>query len=378
MKKIYKSLLVLITLVLMGHSAFARDVTDLVNDREVSSDYRGGNGGSGFSMENEIPKYFDARVTKVKVRHNERIDAIQFEWEYENGTKTKKSTFYGGSGGTESSFTLSDGEFINKIKIWGTDSSASSGRVGRISFTTSEGKVYDYGETSNNLQQLGQYTNQQIIGVWGREGTEIDRLGIITAPAVDLQVIDIGLRDKTYESLQTASTFTSSQVLFNDSSASQSTQVSVAYTEESSFSNSYSDTAGITTTNNVTVSTKSDVFGIAEVSASISAGVSSQQSLTVGRADSTSNNTTTTIKVDTNVAANSIVVAEATAYYGQEEVDYIMTVENNFGGELFFVLGTFSGTNTTVFGSWTEIGTINNGVIDIYSAFENEYGYYEN
>lgn len=379
MKKVYKMLLLIIGFGLISQTAFAaRDVTDLVNDREVSSATRGGSGGGSFNMKNEIPKYFDARVTKVKVRHNTRINAVQFTWEYKNGTKTKKSTYYGGTGGTESSFTLSDGEYINKIKIWGTESNSSKGRVGRISFTTSKGKVYDYGETADSLQQWGKYSASQIIGLWGREGTEIDRAGIITAPLVDLQVVDISLRDKTYESSQTATTFTSSQVLFNDSSSSQSTQVSVAYTEETSFSNNYSDTAGITKTNDVTVSTKANVFGIGEISASIAAGVASQKSLTIGKSNSSSTKTTTTIKVDANAAPRSIVVAEAVVYYGEEDVDYIMTVKNKFGGERFFVLGTFSGTNTTVYGSWTKIGTIRNGVVNIYKAFENEYGYYEN
>ena len=378
MKKFYNTLLVVVGLMLMSQSVFARNVTDLVNDRELSSAYRGGTGGTYFTMKSEIPQYFDARVTKVRIRHNSRIDAVQFELEYNNGTQTKKSSYYGGTGGTESSFTLSDGEFINKIKIWGTDSSASSGRVGRISFTTSKGNVYDYGQTANNLQQLGKYTNQQIIGFWGRWGTEIDRAGIITAPVVDLQVLDVELRDNTYETSQTATTFTSSQVLFNDSDSAQSTQVSVAYAEESSFSNTYSDTAGITKTNDVTIATKANVFGIAEVSSSIAAGVASQESLTVGESNSSSTKTTTTIKVDANVAARSVVVAEAVVYYGEEDVEYIMTVENQFGGERFFVLGTFSGTHTTVFGSWTKIGTINNGVVSIYSAFDNEYGYYEN
>jgi len=378
MKKIYNSVLVVIGLVLMTQSVFARDVTDLVKDREVVSATRGGTGGGSFSMINEIPKYFDARVKKVRIRHQTRINAVQFEWEYNNGSKTKKSTYWGGTGGKESSFTLSDGEFINKIKMWGTESNGSKGRVGRIEFTTSKGKVYDYGETSGNLQQLGKYKNDQIIGLWGREGTEIDRTGIITAPVVDLQVLSVDLREKTYETSQTATTFTSSQVLFNDSSSSQSTQVSVAYAEETSFSNTYTDTAGITKSNDVTVSTKANVFGIAEISSSIAAGVASQKSLTVGKANSSSKKTTTTIKVDANVAARSVVVAEAVVYYGEEDVDYIMTVKNKFGGERFFVLGKFSGTHTTVFGSWTKIGTIKNGVIKIYNAFKNEYGYYEN
>ena len=167
-------------------------------------------------------------------------------------------------------------------------------------------------------------------------------------------------------------------MLFNDSDSSQSTQISVAYWEESSFSNSYSDTAGITTTNEVTVSTKTNVFGIAEVSAALASGVASEKSLTVGESNSSTSKVTTTITVNATAAARSVVIAEAVAYYGEEEVDYIMTVQNKFGGEKFFVLGTFSGTSTTVYGSWTKIGTIKNGVIDIYSAFDNEYGYYEN
>lgn len=131
----------------------ARDITDLVDDRQWSSAYRGGSGGDSFDMKNDLPNYFDTRVTSVKVRHDSRIDAVQFYWDYDNGSKSASSTYYGGSGGSESSFSLSDDEYIAKVKIWGTDSDWDEGHVGRISFTTSDGDIYDYGGSSENLHE---------------------------------------------------------------------------------------------------------------------------------------------------------------------------------------------------------------------------------
>lgn len=166
--------------------------------------------------------------------------------------------------------------------------------------------------------------------------------------------------------------------MFNDTSTSQTSQIGVAYTEESSFSNTYSETSGITETTGVTVSTKADFFSLAEVSSTLSASVSAQESLTVGETVSSSSTTSTTVKIDVNIPAYSIVVAEVVAYYGDEQVDYTMTVENTYDGEEFEVKGTFAAETTQVYGSWTEIGTIEKGVIDIYDAFEYEYGHYEN
>ena len=48
---------------------------------------------------------------------------------------------------------LSDDEYIAKVKIWGTDSDWDEGHVGRISFTTSDGDIYDYGGSSENLHE---------------------------------------------------------------------------------------------------------------------------------------------------------------------------------------------------------------------------------
>lgn len=378
MKTINKSVPIFALCCVMSTQVIARDITDLVNDREWSSSYRGGTGGSSFDMKNKIPNSFDAHVSKVTVRHGERVDAIKFEWDYDSGAKSASSESYGGSGGNVSSFRLSDDEYIVKVKVWGTDSDWNEGRVGRISFTTSDGDIYDYGGTSKNLQQWGTFSASQIIGLWGREGNEVDRAGIIVAPLVDLQITNIDIDADSYASSTRASTFTSSQVLFNDTSADQSTQVSVAYTESSGFSNSYSETSGITETLGVSVSTKGGLFGLAEVSSSLSASVAAQQSLTVGETVSTTSTTSTSININANVAAHRIVVAEAVAYYGTDEVDYTMTIENVYDNETFDVKGTFTGESTKVYGSWTEIGTIEKGVIDIYEAFEDEYGYYEN
>lgn len=380
MNKIYSALFTL-SLTSLGAAdiALARDVTDIVDDWWKSTAYRGGSGGDTFRMwsNGDIPEYFDTHVYKVRVRHGERIDGFQFLYDYNGASQTKSSNTFGGSGGSWSSFTLDDDEYIKKVKACTTSSTWDEGRIGYLKFWTSDGDTYAYGDTASNCKTWGGYHKQHILGFWGRDGDEIDRLGIYVGPRVDLEVTDIDLDTTSYATATNATTFSSSQVLFNDSSSSQSTSIAVSYTDKSEFSNTYSETSGITTTSGVEVGVSSDWFGLATVSATLSSSVSSEESLTVGETVTESSTTTTKITVNATVPAYTVMIAEAIAYYTNEEVDYTMTVENTYTGEEFDVEGTFSGVSTSVYGSWTEIGTIENGVIDIYDAFEDEYGHYE-
>jgi hypothetical protein len=356
--------------------SFARDVDDIVDDWWTSTAYRGGTGGSGFDMYDDLPDYFDTHVYKVQVRHGERIDAIKFYWDYKGGTKTTSSEYYGGGGGSQSSFSLSDDEFIRKIEICSSDSDWDEGRVGYIKFWTTDGNKYSYGDTAKNCNTWS-YTNKHIVGLWGREGDEIDRLGIIGAPIVNLEVTGIDIDDNSYDTATTSTTYSSSQVLFNDTSTSQSTTVSVEYKDITSFANSYSETSGISEEYGVEAEVSSDYFDLVDVSTTLSYSVTQQDTLTVGETITESEWVTSTSSISVTVPANSIVVAEAVAYYGDEDVDYTMTVENTYTGEEFDVEGTFSGTSTTVWASWSEIGSISDGEIDIYDAYEEEYGSYE-
>lgn len=354
--------------------SFARDVDDIVNDWWKSTSYLGANGGSSFDMlSDDIPSFFDAHVYKVLVRHGSRIDAIKFNWDYKGESKTTSSEYYGGSGGSQSSFTLDDNEYIRKIKIC---DNGEHDRVGYIKFWTNFGNYYDFGDTQNTCRTWS-YSDQHIIGLWGREGDEIDKAGIVVAPRVNLDVTDIEINEDTYSTLTTSTTASSTQVLFNDTSTSQSTSVSVAYTDKTEFTNTYSETSGISSTYGIEVGVSTDWFDLFDVSTKLSTSVTSEESLTIGESITESSWSTTTITVNATVPANAIVVAEAIVYYTEEEVDYTMTVENTYTDEEFNVEGTFTGINTNVYGSWSQIGTIENGVIDIYEAFEDEYGYYE-
>lgn len=86
----------------------------LQNTAGTSRNAAGGDGGSPFDIFHSVNDIIAARLVEVRVRSACFIKAIQMVYSYED--QTFATPWYGGSGGTESFFTLEPGELIVRIE----------------------------------------------------------------------------------------------------------------------------------------------------------------------------------------------------------------------------------------------------------------------
>jgi hypothetical protein len=124
----------------------------------------GGDGGSPYT--DDLTQI--CRLAQVIIRHGSRIDAIASVWELPNGTLVT-GTRHGGTGGTESSFTLDKGEYINRIEL-------RSGReVDALTFYTDAGNKYGpYGGSGGDAHSI---SGGPINGFFGHSGARLDAIG---------------------------------------------------------------------------------------------------------------------------------------------------------------------------------------------------------
>lgn len=112
------------------------------------------------------------KITKIGLRSGKRIDRIEFSLD------TKDTFIHGGSGGGYSSLTLDADEYLIKVE-YSTCSKSGSDRVCWIKFTTDKNRVL-VGGRGSAVYTVKASGNDQIVGMWGKEGAELDYLGFIT------------------------------------------------------------------------------------------------------------------------------------------------------------------------------------------------------
>jgi hypothetical protein len=124
----------------------------------------GGDGGAPFT--DDLTQI--CRLVQVIIRHGSRIDAITSVWVLPNGTEVT-GTRHGGTGGTESSFTLEKDEYINRIEL------RSGSEVDALTFFTDTGNKYGpYGGSGGSEHTI---SGGPINGFFGRSGARLDAIG---------------------------------------------------------------------------------------------------------------------------------------------------------------------------------------------------------
>ncbi|KAF8416441.1 Jacalin-like lectin domain-containing protein [Tirmania nivea] len=148
----------------------------------------GGQGGDRFRV--HIPS--GAWVSAVLLGCASRLDQIQLEYKYDNGT-TGFTESRGGTGGRPFTFNLEEGLFsysecIIAVQIW-ADST-----IDATHFKTNRGKSSDKygGEGGNLFTLLPPRAGLALAGFRGRSGTEIDNLETIWVPT-NLKTPDIDI-----------------------------------------------------------------------------------------------------------------------------------------------------------------------------------------
>ncbi|GLS27549.1 jacalin-like lectin [Marinibactrum halimedae] len=114
-----------------------------------------------------------AQPVRVEVRAGRRVDSIQFH--YDNYSAPR----HGGSGGSSRGFTLNPGQTIKEIHAYNGQRSNRT-RVFGLKFVLNDGTEYGpYGSTTNDVTILGGENGADIVGLHGRSGSELDRLGVV-------------------------------------------------------------------------------------------------------------------------------------------------------------------------------------------------------
>ncbi|MCX3058270.1 jacalin-like lectin [Streptomyces sp. GXMU-J5] len=113
-----------------------------------------------------------ASATKLTLRSGSRVDAVGL------GLADGTALSHGGTGGTATSLTLADGEYLTAATLCEGQYDGHT-RIFRASFTTSEGRTLSGGTRTSDCVTRTAPDGWQIAGFHGRSGDEIDKLGLI-------------------------------------------------------------------------------------------------------------------------------------------------------------------------------------------------------
>ncbi len=133
----------------------------------------GGQGGAYFDDAELL--HLRSRLTSIKVRSGDRIDAIAAG--YEDG----RSFYHGGNGGSEQELILNPDEYIRRITL-GVGKRKGTTTIHYLKLTTSQGRVLEAGKKTAATMDYVADPGRHIVGFRGRQGRELDKLGPIFAP----------------------------------------------------------------------------------------------------------------------------------------------------------------------------------------------------
>lgn len=137
------------------------------------SDSFGGSGGTAFNFLAEMPE--NAEVSTISVRGAARVDQVGMT--YSNG----HSIYKGGNGGSAYSLQLGANEYITSVEVHKGTRNGSE-RIFYIEFRTNLNRTLSVGTQTSNKMEFHAPSGWQITGLFGRSGNEVDKLGVIYMP----------------------------------------------------------------------------------------------------------------------------------------------------------------------------------------------------
>ena len=135
----------------------------------------GGSGGREFA-DDAIPP--GSKVVEVQVRAKRRLDAVQITYESPDGARHPLPQ-HGGNGGESHTYTLDRDEYITGI------SGRFGARVDSLRIHTSRGQTSplfgggDDGRGGRDDYSIEVPPGHEIVGFYGRSGSEVDRIGVL-------------------------------------------------------------------------------------------------------------------------------------------------------------------------------------------------------
>lgn len=115
------------------------------------------------------------RVRKIGIRSGRRIDQVMLE--FNNGKILK----HGGNGGGYKEIVLSANDKISKVEI-SLGKKDGHTRLFYIKFQTKNGRVIEGGNKTSNHHIITVKDNFNVVGFYGRSGSEVDKLGLVLCP----------------------------------------------------------------------------------------------------------------------------------------------------------------------------------------------------
>lgn len=138
------------------------------------SDQFGGPHGTNFNDINQLPAV--PKVNKVFLRAGSRVDRL--------GAILSDSTTlaHGGTGGSYRELMLGTGEYVQSLNVCSGKKDGHT-RIFYARYTTSTGRTLSGGSSTSDCATFIAPAGKAIVGFHGRSGDEIDKTGVIYAPA---------------------------------------------------------------------------------------------------------------------------------------------------------------------------------------------------
>ncbi len=366
---------------LLGASAniSATDISDYQQTYEKGLFGDVGNG-SEFDLSSNGVEYPGDKITSVKMYFTKKtIEGIEVRYRFGETAVIGRTT-------TDKTRTmhLDDDEYITKWKF----TKRKSDEISRVYLETNKGFRKKFGEgnvkgqTSDALpcgqQGLCDYTTA-VIGFYGNyNGDAIQSLGVVSNKVLELEEVGTRLGEFTGGSEQSG--FLSSNVGANGTGTEQSSQIRTTYTKSNTLTDKWSDTHGITATLGYSTTTKANVVGAGEISATYSLSVSASVSNTIGQDTQVGETESITVVNDLRVAPYKVYAYNVVTYHATGEQEYITTYRNTYDGAEFDFPGKVEAkTYTDNFIQWLDVGYVeqSTGDIVIYQQYKNAYGHYD-
>jgi endonuclease/exonuclease/phosphatase family metal-dependent hydrolase len=160
-------------LMLSDHDPVTVKFSWSTNPAYTLSDQTGGPHGNYYTDLPAVPE--GAQVAKVSIRTGVRVEQVGLT--LTNGT----TLTHGGTGGTASSLTLADGEYVDSVYMCRAPYSGYT-RLFYVSFATNLGHVLAGGSYTSDCSTYWAPSGWQIAGFHGRAGDAVDKLGVIYTP----------------------------------------------------------------------------------------------------------------------------------------------------------------------------------------------------
>ncbi|KAK1224735.1 hypothetical protein PQX77_012343 [Marasmius sp. AFHP31] len=143
-------------------------------------------GGPHGSMFNDVAGVLAGgvpRLTSLTINAGDRVDGVQANVVFPDGSTG--SAKHGGNGGDSSTFTFASGERVIRVQTC-TGKKSDQTRVFYVNFVTNQGRSFEGGTQTSDCQtaEAPSGTGEAgkawgLVGFWGREGDEMDRLGAV-------------------------------------------------------------------------------------------------------------------------------------------------------------------------------------------------------